>query len=101
MPQRHTPLEEPAHDVLAAEEFGVPAPDPSLRHAPVTLPADPTGIAEPHDVLAAEEFAIPSYKSAGSLSAVRGRRDAVWARDVAVGALAFAVLWRLWRKRWR
>ena len=49
-----------AHDVLAAEEFGMPAPDPALHHGPVTLPGDPTGIAEPHDVLAAEEFAMPA-----------------------------------------
>ena len=40
---------EAAHDVLAAEEFGVPAPDPTLHHGPVTLPGDPTGIVEPHD----------------------------------------------------
>jgi hypothetical protein len=55
-----------AHDVLAAEEFVVPAPDPSLHHGPVTLPADPTGIAEPHDVLAAEEFALPAPRGGGS-----------------------------------
>jgi hypothetical protein len=48
-----------ARDVLAAEEFGMPAPDPALHAGPVTLPGDPTGIAEPHDVLAAEEFAMP------------------------------------------
>jgi hypothetical protein len=54
------PEEEPAHDVLAAEEFAVPVPDPVLRHDPVALPDDPTGIAEPHDVLAAEEFAMPA-----------------------------------------
>ncbi len=52
--------EEPAHDVLAAEAFAVPAPDPQLRHGPVVLPEDPSGIAEPHDVLAAEEFAMPA-----------------------------------------
>ncbi len=51
---------EDPHDVLAAEQFGVPAPDPALHHGPVALPADPTGIAEPHDVLAAEEFAMPA-----------------------------------------
>jgi hypothetical protein len=51
---------DPAHDVLAAEEFGMPARDPALHHGPVTLPSDPTGIAEPHDVLAAEEFAMPA-----------------------------------------
>jgi hypothetical protein len=49
-----------AHDVLAAEEFGMPTRDPALRHGPVDLPSDPTGIVEPHDVLAAEEFAMPS-----------------------------------------
>jgi len=37
-----------AHDVLAAEEFGVPAPDPGLHSD------------EPHDVLAAEEFGMPA-----------------------------------------
>lgn len=51
---------EPPHDVLAAEEFALPAPDPILHHSPVRLPEDPTGIAEPHDVLAAEEFALPA-----------------------------------------
>ena len=54
------PDDEPAHDVLAAEAFAVPAPDPELRHGPVVLPADPSGIEEPHDTLAAEEFAIPA-----------------------------------------
>jgi hypothetical protein len=55
-----TPEEEPAHDVLAADEFAMPAADPRLRHGPVVLPDDPSGIAEPHDVLAAEEFAMPA-----------------------------------------
>lgn len=49
-----------AHDVLAAEEFALPARDPSIGHPPVVLPEDPSGIAEPHDVLAAEEFALPA-----------------------------------------
>jgi MYXO-CTERM domain-containing protein len=44
--------EEP-HDILAAEEFGIPARENSI-------PGDPTGIREPHDVLAAEEFAMPA-----------------------------------------
>jgi hypothetical protein len=52
--------DEAAHDVLAAEAFAMPAPDPSLHHGPVVLPDDPTGIAEPHDVLAAEEFPMPA-----------------------------------------
>ncbi len=70
-----TPKEEPAHDVLAAEAFAVPAPDPNLRHRPVVLPEDPSGIAEPHDILAAEEFAMPAVKqesSQGALARSRG-----------------------------
>lgn len=51
---------DPPHDVLAADEFAVGAGDPALHHGPVALPDDPTGIAEPHDVLAAEEFALPA-----------------------------------------
>ncbi len=52
---------DPPHDILAAEEFALPAPDPDLHHHdPVVLPDDPTGMPEPHDVLAAEEFPIPA-----------------------------------------
>jgi hypothetical protein len=54
--------EDAAHDVLAAEAFAVPGPDPELRHGPVVLPDDPSGIAEPHDILAAEEFAMPAAR---------------------------------------
>ncbi len=57
-----TPADEPAHDVLAAEAFAMPAPDPELNHPPVVLPSDPSGIQEPHDILAAEEFAMPAVK---------------------------------------
>ena len=84
------------HDVLAAEEYGVPAPDPALHHGPVRLPDDPTGIAEPHDVLAAEEFALPAPPPGAhqpSLAAVtRGR--ALW-----VAAAVAAVVWLRLRKR--
>jgi hypothetical protein len=59
--ETQSPDSEPAHDVLAAELFGMPAPDPDLHHhGPVRLPDDPTGIEEPHDVLAAEEFPLPA-----------------------------------------
>jgi len=51
-------MSEPPHDVLAAEEFGMPAPDPALRRP--RLPEDPAGFSEPHDVLAAEEFPMPA-----------------------------------------
>lgn len=63
MSKIQTPADEPAHDILAAEAFAMPAPDPSLHHRPVVLPNDPTGITEPHDVLAAEEFAVPAARS--------------------------------------
>jgi MYXO-CTERM domain-containing protein len=45
-------IEEP-HDILAAEEFGIPTRDNRI-------PSDPTGLREPHDILAAEEFAMPA-----------------------------------------
>jgi hypothetical protein len=59
-PSRGNPGDLAAHDVLAAEEFALPASDPSIGHARVVLPDDPSGISEPHDVLAAEEFALPA-----------------------------------------
>jgi MYXO-CTERM domain-containing protein len=62
MPEHRNPGQDAAHDVLAAEAFAMPSADPSLRHGPITLPDDPSGIAEPHDVLAAEEFAMPAAR---------------------------------------
>jgi hypothetical protein len=49
----------PATDVLAAEEFGVPAADPGLTPEELDLPRDLVGD-KPRDVLAAEEFAMPA-----------------------------------------
>ncbi len=60
MSQREPTETDGPHDVLAAEEFGVPGADPDLHHGPVVLPEDPTGDPEPHDVLAAEEFPMPA-----------------------------------------
>ena len=51
-PADPTGIDKP-HDVLAAEEFGIPTRENRI-------PGDPTGIREPHDVLAAEEFAMPA-----------------------------------------
>jgi hypothetical protein len=90
-PSLDRPADDDAHDVLAAEEFGVPAPDPGLHdeaphdvlaaeefevgaadpalhhgHGPLRLPDDPSGIVEPHDVLAAEEFAVPAGQTGAS-----------------------------------
>jgi hypothetical protein len=43
-------VDEPVTDVLAAEEFAVPAPDPAIRSL----------VEPPTDVLAAEEFGVPA-----------------------------------------
>jgi hypothetical protein len=77
--------QEAAHDVLAAEAFAVPAPDPSLRHQRVVLPDDPSGIAQPHDVLAAEEFAMPAAAPRPRAPASTG---AASARRTVTGAVA-------------
>ncbi len=53
LPSDPTGIQEP-HDVLAAEEFAIPA------RSAGDIPPDPAGIQEPHDVLAAEEFPIPA-----------------------------------------
>jgi hypothetical protein len=80
---------DPAHDVLAAEEFGMPARDPALHYGPVTLPTDPTGIAEPHDVLAAEEFAVPAGRGDTD---VWGPQPRLSSRPTLVAAAALALL---------
>ena len=89
---------EPAHDVLAAEEFGMPASDPALYHGPVTIPSDPTGIAEPHDVLAAEEFAMPAPRGRGTVGAPALQRQP---RTVLVAAALALLVTFLLRKRRR
>ncbi len=100
MAKPRTPSGEPAHDVLAAEEFGVPAPDPDLhRHGPVTLPDDPTGIAEPHDVLAAEEFAMPAPRYGAQSFSDAARTRSARARVVVLGLAALVLLRRLGRRK--
>ena len=86
------PPEEKAHDVLAAEAFALPAADPSLRHQPITLPDDPSGIAEPHDVLAAEEFAMPATRPASSPAGPAQRIAAKAPLAVRIAALAAVAL---------
>jgi hypothetical protein len=87
---------EPAHDILAAEAFAVPTPDPSLRHDPLVLPEDPSGIAEAHDVLAAEEFAMPAARAPGSGATAR-QAASPWRVALAAGGAAL-VLARLRRR---
>ncbi len=99
MAGRENPDDQSAHDVLAAEAFAMPAPDPTLRHHPITLPEDPTGIAEAHDVLAAEEFAMPAPRAtSASGGALAAARQASSPRRIGLGAavalLALIVLRR-------
>ena len=93
MAERRTPADESAHDILAAEAFAMPGPDPALHHGPIRLPDDPTGIAEPHDVLAAEEFpmpAVPEYAGLGLVQrAGSSRRTLI---GTALGAMMACVL---------
>jgi len=96
------PLEDEAHDVLAAEAFALPAADPSLRQRSISLPDDPSGIAEPHDVLAAEEFAMPAPRDAPAPAGRAGRIAAkapLPVRVAALTAVALGVLRALRRRR--
>jgi hypothetical protein len=90
----------PATDVLAAEEFGVPAPDPALTPEQLLhLPRDLVGD-KPRDVLAAEEFAMPAPDEA-RVPPGAGRRPPV-ARLVAINLpplLGAAWLYRHLRRR--
>jgi hypothetical protein len=54
-------FDEEPHDILAAEEFPMPAPEGAHDERPLVLPPDPRGDdEEPHDILAAEEFPMPA-----------------------------------------
>ena len=49
------------HDVLAAEQFAMPAPEAAWHpERPLQLPPEPNASDRAHDVLAAEEFAMPA-----------------------------------------
>jgi hypothetical protein len=91
--------EQAAHDVLAAEAFAMPAPDPSLHQRPVVLPDDPTGIAEPHDVLAAEEFPMPAPRDPRSGGLVRPEKASHRLGIAAAAGLLLLFARRLLRRR--
>src|SRR5579859_5975584 len=100
MSGQQKPEPEPAHDILAAEAFSVPAADPDLHHGPVTLPEDPTGIVEAHDILAAEEFAMPAPQHHGPETSLVRRTAGSRGFLQAGAALALALLLvRLLRRR--
>jgi hypothetical protein len=99
MPDQKIPAEDKAHDVLAAEAYAMPAPDPALRHGPIALPEDPRGIVDPHDDLAPEESARPAPSRppapAGALALARRARPSMPLALAGLLALvAFAVLTR-------
>jgi hypothetical protein len=103
MSQARQSSEERAHDVLAAEAFAVPAPDPALHqlhHEPVRPPEDPLGTEEPHDVLAAEEFPMPAVPRTRRASLTRTARESLPLLGVSalLGSLAAALLFRLLRR---
>ena len=86
-------------DVLAAEEFGVPAPDPALRPEKLVLPPDLVA-EEPHDVLAAEEFAMPSPEEAHRVPSTNRRKRAVL--RVMLNIVPLLTVWmlrRVWRRK--
>jgi hypothetical protein len=79
---------EAPHDVLAAEEFAIPQPEPGVPHDP-----DP----RPHDVLAAEEFAMPAP---GEGPSPEGRGGSLpWVAAAAGLALALVAKLRGRRRR--
>ena len=103
MPGPEKTPEETARDILAAEAFAMPSADPTLRHQPITLPDDPTGIVEAHDVLAAEEFAMPaprgSSESGGGALARAG--EAASPKRIGIAAAVALVALLLLRRRRR
>lgn len=102
MAERETSIEEPPHDVLAAEAFEMPASDPELHHhGPIQVPEDPAGIAEPHDVLAADEFPMPAARQSGTAGSLVTHSGGGWHAGMlaAVGALGLVVLLWLLRRR--
>lgn len=102
MSRQQKPETEAAHDILAAEAFGVPAADPELHHGPVTLPEDPTGIPEAHDILAAEEFAMPApHHPHAETSLVRRTAGGRGALQVGAALALGFLLARLLRRRRR
>ena len=87
------------HDVLAAEQFAMPAPEAAWHAGPVQLPPEPNPSDEPHDVLAAEEFAMPAppphvaFASAQTPSRRPSRRH-LTAAAAGLGAALGAILHR-------
>jgi len=90
---------EPPTDVLAAEEFALPAPDPLLKPERLELPTDLVG-GEVRDVLAAEEFAIPAPDEAHEPPPAPEPARAPLVSSAAISLIAgLALFWLLRRRR--
>jgi len=105
-PKRAIPPEPNAsgepHDVLAAEEFAMPAPEAAVRDRPLELPPEPNASDEPHDVLAAEEFAMPAPPRHVAFAEPPAPSRKPSRRGLAVGVgVAAAALWRRRRRKRR
>jgi hypothetical protein len=87
---------EQAHDVLAAEQFAMPAPEEARHRRPIVLPPEPNPSEEAHDVLAAEEFAMPAPEPRPPFAAEPSQR-----RSKAVPVLAGLGVLALLRRRLR
>ncbi len=102
IPDEPNTSEQP-HDVLAAEEFAMPAPEAARHGGPIVLPQDPSGETEPHDILAAEEFAMPAppprapFRSPAGSS--RSRKGAAGLLAAGLGAIAVVLRRRRSRRR--
>jgi hypothetical protein len=92
--------EEPPTDVLAAEEFVVPAPDPALTPERLELPSDLVG-GEARDVLVAEEFAMPAPDEARVHRTLYPRRASLAKRVVVNLPPLVAAVWLYRRLRRR
>lgn len=93
-PMEELDAPEPPHDVLAAEAFAVPSPDPELKHRRVVVPEDPAGVPEPHDVLAADEFPMPAARPHGAGGRSSGDAARIGALAAGVGLLGWLILRR-------
>ena len=91
-----SPDQELARDILAAEAFAMPAPEPRLRPE-LLLPSDPAGNPEPHDILAAEEFAMPAPDAGPWASA--GRRPPGRSRLAGLAGAGLLAYWVGRRRR--
>jgi hypothetical protein len=84
------------HDILAAEDYAMPARGDVPHPSQLRLSGNVDGIDEPHDILAAEDFAMPSGpdRIAHKLRNGGAAMPLVLAAAAAVAVLAYAAVRR-------